>query len=237
MVAKSYQKRTLVGDPYVGESGKMYQKVLNENTGKTYEVRWYSAAEYAKMYPGEVVEEDPFSNQKNILGFKDGYITIFKGDQEKYEDWFNRSIARYCVYWGWYIVSEDMVPFDLPAGLEPVRLDWNIVGIGSSLRATNEVRAAITNLLSNASKSKFKGSVGERLTLTLTVIKSSQTQNHFGGHTAKHIFEDSDGNQYYWETGAKFWAEGSIKTIRATVKEHRVINNIQTTILQRCIES
>ena len=26
MVAKSYQKRTLVGEPYVGEKGKMYQR-------------------------------------------------------------------------------------------------------------------------------------------------------------------------------------------------------------------
>ena len=236
MVAKSYQSFPQIGEPYVQENGKMYVKIQKGTAIK--EVRWYSSAEYMKMYPNEVVEEEtPFKNQKHMLGFTDGYITIFRGDQEKYEDWFNRSIARYCVHWGWYIVSEDMVPFDLPAGLEPVRLDWNIVGIGSSLRAANEVRAAITNLLSNTSKSKFKGSIGERLTLTLTVIKSSQTQNHFGGHTAKHTFEDSDGNQYYWETGAKFWAEGSIKTIRATVKEHRVINNIQTTILQRCVES
>lgn len=235
MVAKSYQKlKMLSEEPYAKTNGKLYVKVLTKSGGER-EVRWYNAEEYAKMYPGESIEPEMFVNQKNILGFQEGYITIFKGNQEEYEDWFDRSIARYCRHWGWYVVSEDTIPFDLPAGLEPVELKWEIVGCGTALKNDEEVRAAVSSLLYGTHPSVFQGHIGDRLELKITVIKSHQTENHFG-KTAHHIFEDANGNHYAWDTGAKFWAEGSIKTIRGSVKEHKIINNIQTTVLTRCLE-
>ena len=239
MVAKSYQKRTLVGEPYVGEKGKMYQKVLNENTGKTYEVRWYSEDEYYKMYPEDRPEKKPV-NQKKILGFEEGYITIFKGDQEKWEHWLSKSIARYCRFWGWYIVSTDPIPFDVPAELELVRLDWDRVGQSTGeLKSEEEIQAELTTLLYNTHPSVYQGAVGDRLELNVTVIKTIQQDKYFGGKSTKntiHTFEDACGNHYMWDTGAKNWAEGSVKKIRGTVKEHKIINSVQTTVLTRCME-
>lgn len=235
MVAKSYQKMKILGDPYIKVNNKMYVKVQNLNNGTIREVRWYSETEYARMYLHDKVETKPKFNQKSLLGFQKGYITIFKGDTEKYEHWFNRSIARFCTHWGWYIVSTDTIPFDLPADLEPVQLNWEIVGEGTNLRSDKDVRTAVDSLLYSSHPSIFQGSIGDRLELKITVIKSYQTENHFG-KTAHHIFEDANGNHYAWDTGAKFWAEGSIKTIRGSVKEHKIINNIQTTVLTRCLE-
>ena len=239
MVAKSYQKRTLIGEPYVGEKGKMYQKVLNENTGKTYEVRWYSEDEYYKMYPEDRPEKKPV-NQKKILGFEEGYITIFKGDQEKWEHWLSKSIARYCRFWGWYIVSTDPIPFDVPAELELVRLDWDRVGQSTGeLKSEEEIQAELTTLLYNTHPSVYQGAVGDRLELNVTVIKTVQQDKYFGGKSTKntiHTFEDACGNHYMWDTGAKNWAEGSVKKIRGTVKEHKIINSVQTTVLIRCME-
>ena len=235
MVAKSYQKLKILSDqPYIKPNGKMYVKVLMKG-GSEREVRWYTSNEYAKMYPDESTKSEMFVNQKNILGFQKGYITIFKGNQEEHEDWFGRSIARYCRHWGWYVVSEDTIPFDLPTGLEPVKLNWEIVGEGTNLRSDKDVRTAVDSLLYSSHPSIFQGSIGDRLELKITVIKSYQTENHFD-KTAHHIFEDANGNHYAWDTGAKFWAEGSIKTIRGSVKEHKIINNIQTTVLTRCLE-
>ena len=235
MVAKSYQKLKILSDqPYIKPNGKMYVKVLMKG-GSEREVRWYTSDEYAKMYPGESAEPEMFVNQKNILGFQEGYITIFKGNQEEHEDWFGRSIARYCRYWGWYVVSEDTVPFDLPAGLEPVELKWEMVGCGTALKNDEEVRTAVSSLLSGSHPSTFQGKADERVELTLTVIKSEQIENYFG-KKAHHLFEDEYGNRYVWDTAAKFWAEDSVKRVRATIKEHKVINNIQTTVLTRCME-
>ena len=94
-------------------------------------------------------------------------------------------------------------------------------------------------MLYGSHPSTFQGNVGDRLELTMTVIKLDQKEKFFGGKSSKsaiHTFEDSCGNHYLWDTGAKCWAEGSVKTLRGTVKEHKIINNIQTTILTRCIE-
>ena len=203
--------------------------------GSEREVRWYNTEEYAKMYPGESVDPKMSFNQKNMLGFQKGYITIFKGNQEKYEDWFDNSIARYCRHWGWYVVSADTIPFDLPTGLEPVELKWEMVGCGTDLKNDEEVRAAVNSLLYGTHPSTFQGKTDDRVELTLTVIKSEQTENYFG-KKAHHLFEDEYGNRYVWDTAAKFWAEGSVKRVRATIKEHKVINNIQTTVLTRCME-
>jgi hypothetical protein len=207
--------------------------------GNEREVRWYTSNEYAKMYPGESVEPELFANQKNILGFQKGYITIFKGDQEAHEYWFSRSIARYCRHWGWYVVSEDVVPFDLPVGLEPIELKWEMVGNANTLKEEEEVRAAVDSLLYGAHPSTFQGNIGDRLDLVVTVIKLAQKDSQFGDkirHNAIHTFEDAHGNYYLWDTGAKCWPEGEVKHIRGSVKEHKVINNVQTTVLTRCLE-
>jgi hypothetical protein len=239
MIAKSYQKMTMVDEPFQKANGKMYQKVLNETTGVVRDVRWYSEDEYYKMYPEDKPAE-MFKNQRKLLGFDEGYITIFKGYTDEHEYWFNRSIARYCVHWGWYIVSTDMVPCDLPVGIEPVRLDWEKVGHKSGeLKDKAEVEAVVNSLLYCVHPSTFQGSVGDRLELTMTVIKNVQQEKFFGSKSSKntiHTFEDSCGNHYLWDTGAKNWAEGSVKKIRGTVKEHKVINSVQTTVLTRCME-
>ena len=80
MVAKSFQSMKQLGEPFC-EKGKMYVNVQNEKTGTIRKVRWYTDAEYAKMY-GEKVDKpaSEFKCQKQILGFENGYITIFKGD-------------------------------------------------------------------------------------------------------------------------------------------------------------
>ncbi len=239
MVAKSYQKMTLVNEPYEKTNGKMYIKVLIESTGKVKEVRWYDEDEYYKMYP-EDKPVSPFGEQRKLLGFDEGYITIFKGYTDEHEEWFSRSIARYCVLWGWYIVSTEIVPCDLPVGIEPVRLDWEKVGHKSgALKDNAEVETIINSLLYSVHPSTFQGSIGDRLEVTLTVIKNVQQEKFFGSKSAKntiHTFEDSCGNHYLWDTGAKNWAEGSVKKIRGTVKEHKIINNVQTTVLTRCAE-
>jgi hypothetical protein len=128
----------------------------------------------------------------------------------------------------------------VPAELELVRLDWDRVGQSTGeLKSEEEIQAELTTLLYNTHPSVYQGAVGDRLEITVTVIKNVQQEKFFGGKSSKntiHTFEDSCGNHYLWDTGAKNWAEGSVKKIRGTVKEHKIINNVQTTILTRCME-
>ena len=122
LVAKSYQGLPIVEEPYV-KSGKTYCKVKMKS-GSTKEVRVYSQKEYDKMYPAPPAKWKP---QREMLGFgEDGYVIIFNG-AGPYEEFFEKSIARYHRIMGWYVPSNETVPV-LPDGVTAVMLPWEYVG-------------------------------------------------------------------------------------------------------------
>lgn len=234
-VAKSYAMLTIEEGPYT-INGRQYCKVRQKNGGLK-QVRWYSDAEYARMYPGVQVtaETANWKTQREMLGFDKGYITIFKGDTYSCSEWFKRSIARYCKWWGWYIVSTEELP-ELPAGITPVQLPWEAVGKeDGSLIADGLLTKAVEPYLYEATTSEFVGEIGERLDLMLTVKKAIEVNGAFGSSTI-HIMEDECGNEFMWSTAAKSWAEGAVKHVRGTVKDHRIYRNSKQTVLTRCTE-
>lgn len=238
MVAKSYQELEIVGEVFTA-SNRQYVNVKTK-TGKLKTVRWYSDKEYAKMYPEEVAvarSTDPQTKTaKEVLGFTKGYITIFKGDQEANREWFERSICRYAVWWGWYVISTDEVPEDLPLGIEPVRLDWEIVGDGNGKRySEDKVKTAVDNLLFNDSATEHVGTIGERLELDVIVVKQRTFDGAYGIST-DHLFIDGHGHLFSWLTSAKQWSVGTQHNIRGTVKEHKVVKGERITVLTRCVE-
>lgn len=238
MVAKSYQNFTIEGEPYV-LSGKAYVNVRNPKTSAIKAVRWYTEKEYAKMYPEAKViaaaPVDPFKKtQKEVLGFTKGYITIFKGDTYPNLEWYQLSAARYARCWGWYFISTEPVPADVPN--EPIQLPWELVGNeDGTLFNEDRVKAAVESLLYDKSDSAFQGEVGDRLEVEITVQKVIKLENGFGSSNMMIMF-DNDGNEYVWTTAAKCWPVGETKLIRGTVKEHRVYKNRCQTILNRCME-
>ena len=238
MVAKSYQNFTIEGEPYV-LSGKAYVNVRNPKTSAIKAVRWYSEKEYAKMYPEAkataAAPADPFKKtQKEVLGFTKGYITIFKGDTYPNLEWYQLSAARYARCWGWYFISTEPVPADVPN--EPIQLPWELVGNeDGTLFNEDRVKAAVESLLYDKSDSKFQGKVGDRLEVEITVHKVIKLENGFGSSNMMIMF-DNTGNEYVWTTAAKCWPVGETKLIRGTVKEHRMYKNRCQTILNRCME-
>ena len=237
MVAKTFQSMTQLGEPYE-VNGKSYVQVRNEKTGTVRQVRWYTPSEYRKLYPDE--KENPSTStasQKNLLGFQKGFITIFSGITEECEDWFRQSIARYCKWWGWYIVSTEEVPKTLPFGVTPIVLPWELVGnTTGELKSDDKINLAINGLLSDSDNpSEFIGEVGQRLEMSITVTRNIHLENDYGS-TNMHIMEDENGNVFVWTTASKNWPVGETKTIRGTVKSHNIYQGVKQTILTRCIE-
>lgn len=235
-VAKSFQSFEMLTEPYI-VSGKQYVKVRNPKTGTERQVRWYSTSEFEKLYPEMVQTQDTFCNpQKEALGFTKGYITIFKGDTHAHIDWFRASIARYARWWGWYIISTEEIPNDLPDGLEPIQLPWDIVGNDNGkLKPESVIQKAIDALIYDEGTSEFVGEIGERIELTLTVTRAIEIENNYG-HSMMHIMEDDCGNVYVWTTAAKSWPEGAVKHVRGTIKDHRTYKNTKQTVLKNCRE-
>lgn len=238
LVAKSYQDLPQIGEAFISNNKTYIQVQTKKGNIKT--VRVYTDKEYQKAYPnkeaaaaGSVVA----STQKEALGFSKGYITIFKGDTYPHLEWFQKKKeCRYTRYWGWYVVSTEEVPEDLPEGIAAVRLLWERVGLASgALKPETAVKQAVEELIYDAGSSEWVGKVGERLDLTLTVIANHTVENAYGtGHS--HYFEDANGNLYGWFTNAKDWAVGETKTIRGTVKELSFYRNQKITWLTRCQE-
>ena len=182
-VAKSYQSLEIVGDVFVS-SGRQYVNVKMKS-GALKTVRWYSDAEYRKMYPEAPAVDrsaDPYYKpQKEVLGFTKGYITIFKGDTYSEIEWFRASIARYARWWGWYIISTEEVPADLPEGIEPVQLPWELVGQeDGKLKPEHLVKEAVESIIYDSSDSEYQGTLGERLDLYLTVERTIELDGNYG---------------------------------------------------------
>lgn len=228
-VAKSYQNLTQLCEPYkVGN--KMYVKV-GDGKGYSRQVRWYTDEEYAKLY-GVAPEAVPH-NRKEALGFKNGYITIFKGDTYSLLDWFKQSSARYARMWGWYFVSTEELPNPLPVGIEPIRLTWEEVSTNDQLNDEDTIKKYVETLVFEPSTSEFVGAIGERLDLDLTVVKAIQLDGYYGVSTL-HTMVDNCGNEYVWTTSSKTLEEGVTYHVKGTVKDHKTYKNTKQTILTRC---
>lgn len=236
MIAKSFQTGyEIVGAPYE-QNKKMYVVIRHNNTKKERTVRWYSEQEYKKLYPDAKIEvAAPAVNHNKILGFAKGYITIFAGVNDANEDWFRRHVeCRYHDWWGWYVVSTEEVPADIPFGVRAIQLPWEEVGADAfTLKAKADVKRAIEAYLYEDDGSVFVGNVGDRIELRLTVERAIPLENNFG-HSTMHIFTGEDNNKYIWTTAAKTLSEGGTYNIRGTIKEHRVYQGQHQNILTRC---
>ena len=231
LVAKSYQNLEQLCDPYE-MNGKMYVKVRMKN-GQAKQVRAYSESEY-KRYNPEVVIVKPAKSRRDILGFGEaGYIWIFKGDTYSVVDWFRASPCRYTKIWGWYLPSDIEMPDPIPAGIEPIKLEWSEVSLDDQLIPENDIQKIVDEKLYDAGTSQWLGEVGQRISITVLCKRAYCSMNAYGDSTI-HTFESEDGNIFVWMTNAKTLTEGHWYELTGTIKEHSTYKNIKQNILTRC---
>ena len=237
MVAKSYQNLEIIGEPF-SSKGRLYVQVKTKSDVlKT--VRWYSEKEYARMYPNEPEVKEEFKrlkSQKEVLGFTNGYITIFKGNTYEDKEYFQMSTARYSRLWGWYFISTDELPEDIPEDVTPITLPWEMVGNSNEeLKTESEVIAAVESLIYDPDISEYQGKVGERLEFFLTVEKAIELEGYYG-QSILYTMRDNNQNIFIWITASKtiHLEENNIYHLRGTVKEHKKYKNQKQTVLSRC---
>ena len=237
LVAKSYQGLEIVSEVYE-INGRNYVKVRTKK-GQIKQVRDYSPKEYAKMYPAETRSTEPETQiirpLKEVLGFKEGYITIFKGDTYNYLEWFRRSTARFARYWGWYFVSDEPMPAEYPYELEPVHLKWEDVSTpdGNALLPEDRVKAIVDSIIYEPGDGEFVGEVGERLEIYAYLKRVIELENGFGV-SWMHIWEDDLGNEYTWTTSSKRLEDDKDYHFKGTVKKHTIYRNRKQNVLTRC---
>lgn len=235
-VAKTYEKYPLDGEPFE-ENKRQYVYVIAPKGKK--KVRWYSDAEYKRMYPDAVIPSS--FNARQAFGFgKVGYITIFKGDEDTVRDWARASWppkAWYNTLFDFYTPGGRPLE-NLPSTITPIQIKWSdIAANDTQLKSDEEVRKYVMALTTNMadSTSSFQGTTDQWIERTLTVITNKTTESHFGEkHT--HTMRDSQGNTYIWETGARNYAPSMEITLRMKVKEHKEVNGEKCTVVWYCKE-
>ena len=235
LVAKSYQDLEQICEPYT-VNGRMYVKVRTKS-GTEKQVRAYSEKEFMRLW-GDTAPQVQSSTTtkplKEVLGFTKGYITIFAGDTYAALEWFRMSVARFHKLFGWYIVSTDELPQDLPSCIEPKQLLWaKVAKDDNTLLPDSAVLAAVNELIYPPSTSQFVGKEGERIERTLVVKRVIPLESNYSPSTM-HIMVDEEGNEFVWVTSARTLEQGMIYNVRGTIKAHKVYQNTRQTYLTRC---
>ena len=133
MVAPSFQTyKFIVEEPFL-KNGKLYVTVEHPNTHNHRDVRWYTDAEYKKAYGNKSqkdrgnagpIGKSGFDGLKKARGFSEGPVAVVRGAVAANESWLKYSSARYAVDIGWYFVSTEPLPQEVPTSLFFVFLDW-----------------------------------------------------------------------------------------------------------------
>ena len=235
-VAKTYAKMKISGEPFK-ENGKMYVNVLAPKGLK--KVRWYSDAEYKRMYPQEVVTNDIMDfNARHTFGFGDlGFITIYKGNMASLEECaetHHNSFRRNLTF-GYYTPSR-LNLCDLPNDVIPIKLYWSdVMAHDDRMKPHEEVAKIVASLIGNKTDSKYQGEVNEWLQKEVTIREKKTKESHFGTkHT--YTFADAENNLYVWETGAKDYTIDQTISLKMKVKEHKKINGNEITVVWYCKE-
>jgi hypothetical protein len=233
-VAKTYAKMTIEGEPFQ-ENNRMYVYVSAPKGLK--KVRWYSDAEYRRMYPDAVILDTTMNfDARHAFGFgEEGYITLYKG--HKVEEWAenDRTNIWYNLDFLYYTPGRLGRP-NLIEGIEPIVLKWeDVAAEGNMMRPHEEVQKIVAALLYEESVSKYQGQVNEWLQKEVTVRAKKSDDGRFG---TKHMYNlvDAEGNTYVWETGAKDYALDQTVSLKMKVREHKKIKDEQVTVVWYCKE-
>jgi len=230
-VARTYQNYHIEGEPFI-QNGRKYVAVKTP-TGVVKNVRWYTDAEYARMYP----EAKPVCayDYRKALGFKDaGYITVYFDKKKENEWWFKKEPnCYYHKIWGWYTHSDKEIPANIPDGVSIRKLYWNNVSTPEGEVTEASAQKGYDMISFDKATGNFIGNIGDRLDLVLVVNKIYLLQTRYGV-SHMHIMHDEYGNEFIWTTSSRTLMKLTPYHIRGTVKDHRVYKGKNQTILTRC---
>lgn len=231
-VAKTYAKMEIQDEPFK-ENGKMYVNVLSPKGIK--KVRWYSDAEYARMYPNEAKDEPEF-NAYRAFGFNDSdYITLYRG--RNIEEWAEND--RHNIWnnliFGYYTPGRLELP-NLSNGIEAVQLKWKQVAAkGNSMKPVEEVQKIVQSLIGMISNSEYQGEEGAWIQKEV-VVREKKSRDSRYGEKRTYVLIDAENNTYVWETNTKDYAIDVAVSLKMKVKEHKEINGEKVTVVWYCKE-
>jgi hypothetical protein len=99
-------------------------------------------------------------------------------------------------------------------------------------KVLNRVREEVAKRASN-SQSKYIGNIGDTVTLRLAVERVITLYSQLYGKTYLNICRDENNNVVVYKGKVDIGIPSEINTIKATVKDHQLYNNVQQTVIER----
>lgn len=125
-VAPSFTNYKTLSEPF-DDKGKMYIMVEHPNTHNSRKVRWYTEAEFSKLYGKKIVTTDrpQIKGLKQCRGFAEGPIKVLHSLDAKQELWCRNTMnCWYANGIGWYIASQNISSTIVPADIKTIELTW-----------------------------------------------------------------------------------------------------------------
>jgi hypothetical protein len=253
LTAPSFAKLQRVSDPYT-KGSRTYVKVLTA-AGTEREVRLYDETEYKRLYGSasgskptkKVAEPLPWPEnrdspywrpQKHTLGFDKGYITIFHGIDDYYNDYMRSIGCEYRKWWGWCLPSTKELTGPLPVEVTSHILKWESVSDNDETlyRNSDLIKKAVEDAIYGDKEytSVYLGTVGSSYADNLTVVKVFTFDNEYGSSSTLHIFKEKDDNVLTWTTSARTLVKDKTYKVKGSIKEHKTFRGEKQTVLTRC---
>ena len=219
-VAKTYERFPIEGDIFI-ENKRTYVNIKTSKGLK--KVRWYSDAEYKRMYP-DIPEQDIMMtfNARHAFGFDEaGYITLYRGNHNTIENWARLTWpprAWYNETFGFYTPSK-INPGAVPSDVESIKLTWDEVKQDEiHMKSHEEVKRYVDVLLGDVPASNNQWQEGDWIEKTVIVGEKQTKDSRYG---AKHTYTlyDAEGNAFMWETGARDYKVDVEISLKMKVKE------------------
>lgn len=224
MVAKSYQGCPVVSDVYT-INGKMYIKILDKR-GNQKQVRWYSEAEYEKIYSTKIIKPQTIQEK---MGFAQGFITLLQGNTYLVKDWIKEQGGRYSEIYNWYFPSEVTLPAQYPEGIVPIQLTWEQMIAAGAVESTDARKLLVESLIYPPSKSEWVGTIGERSEFCVRSLGSKTVNTQYGFMNIYDFVDEEDNVIKYLGSSHLKVEEGCHYVISATVKRHTTYHNEKQT--------
>lgn len=223
-VAKTYENCDLKSEPFK-ENGRWYVIIITKK-GDDKKVRWYTEAEYARMYPtakGGLVSKDIMMtfNARHAFGFDEpGFIYIFRANANQVQNWAQAEWppkAWRNETFGFYTPSR--LNIEPPQELNPIKLTWDEVKQDDiHMKSHEEVKRYVDVLIGPAASETCEWEINDWIEKEVKIGTKETNESRYG---AKHRYGmfDNEGHQFIWETGARDYKVDMVVTLKMKVKE------------------
>lgn len=176
----------------------------------------------------------------------DGFTYLFLGDTYAVKDQIKEAGGKYTSFIGWHADHEISGMYSIKVHVDELaeRTYLGYYQYNADCSEWQAKKEAAYKELSGAKASNHYGSVGDKVQLSVELVRVAFFKGYMGATTTVYTMKDADGNLFVWKTTANLERvengeyhnieKGEHFTVKCTIKEHSEYKGEKQTVLTRC---